>query len=56
MQNIRVERERERVVSLSLPLEEEFSLYEKLWDSLDYGEKVDKSYTTFICAHSKTIK
>ena len=39
--------ERERCIFLSppLPLKEEFSLYQKLWDSLDYREKVDKSNT-----------
>ena len=26
-----------------LPLKEEFSLYQKLWDSLDYGDKIGKS-------------
>ena len=26
---------------------QEFSLYQKLWDSLDYGEKVDKSDTNY---------
>ena len=36
------EREREKIINLSLsPLKEEFSLYQKLWDS----EKVDKSDT-----------
>ena len=35
------ERERERE-------EEEFYLYQKLWDLLDYREKVDKSGTMFI--------
>ena len=40
------EREREREKAFPpLPLKEEFSLYQKLWDSLDYGEKVDKSDT-----------
>ena len=33
-------------ISLSpLPLKEEFSLHQKLWDLLDYGEKVDKTDT-----------
>ena len=32
-------------ISLPLPLKEEFSLYQKLWDSLDYREKVDKGDT-----------
>ena len=46
------EREKEIDVSLSLylslpllPLKEEFFHYHKLWDSLDYGEKVNKSDT-----------
>ena len=30
-------------VSLSLPLKEEFSLYQTLWDLLDYREKVNMS-------------
>ena len=32
-------------ISLPLPIKEEFSLYQKLWDSLDYREKVDKGDT-----------
>ena len=46
------EREKEIDFSLSLylslpllPLKEEFFHYHKLWDSLDYGEKVNKSDT-----------
>ena len=35
-------REREREMISPFPLEEEFSLYQKLWDSLDYREKVNK--------------
>ena len=39
------EKEREREMNLlpPLPLKEEFSLYQKYWDLLDYREKVDKS-------------
>ena len=49
------ERERERCISLSpsLPLKEEFFLYQKLWDLLDYGEKVDKSATNNHCRGGK---
>ena len=39
------DREIEKYLSLPLPLKEEFSLYQQLWDLLDYGEKVDKSDT-----------
>ena len=39
-------------ISLPLPIKEEFSLYQKLWDSLDYREKVNKSDTKYICVHS----
>ena len=35
-------------LSPPLPLNEEFSIYKKLWDSLDYGKKVDKSDTKVI--------
>ena len=28
-----------------LPLKKEFTLYQKVWDWLDYGEKVDKCDT-----------
>ena len=35
-------------ITLSLPLKEEFSLYQKLWDLLDYREKVDKSDTKYL--------
>ena len=34
-------------LSLPLHLKEEFSLYQKLWDTVDYGEKVNKSDTHF---------
>ena len=37
--------DRERDLSLSPHLKEEFSLYQKLWDFLDFREKVDKSDT-----------
>ena len=33
-------------------IKEEFSLYKKLWDSLDYGEKLDKSDTKLIFSGS----
>ena len=33
-------------------IKEEFSLYKKLWDSLDYGEKLDKSDTNVIFSGS----
>ena len=48
LQKICVAREREIHLSLSLtplPLKGEFSYYQKLWDSLDKREKVDKSDT-----------
>ena len=50
-------RERERCISLStpLPFKEEFSLYQKLWDSLNYGEKVDKSDTKYLSCVSVKI-
>ena len=52
--NIGFERERERArerddsLSSPLTLKDEFSLYQKLWDWLDYREKVDKSDTKII--------
>ena len=35
-------------LSHPIPLKEEFYLYQKLWDSLDYREKVDKSDTKWL--------
>ena len=40
-------------ISLSLPLKEEFSLHQKLGDSLDYREQVDMSDTN--CFTNPTI-
>ena len=37
--------ERERDLSLSPHVKEEFSLHQKLWDFLNFREKVDKSDT-----------
>ena len=36
-------------ISLYLLLQERNSLYQKLWDSLYFKEKVDKHYTDYIC-------
>ena len=53
--NICVERERERERdSPPLPLKADISLDQKLWVTIDYGEKVDKSDTRLhIDLHAK---
>ena len=58
LQEIEVERERDRCTSLSPPhpLSEEFSLYQKLWDWLDYRKKVDKSDTNIFMVNGTFLK